>query len=329
MNSKFRRFTPLFAAALILVVIACRGGTGVGGQVDVPVFTPTVSPQICLDDEYPAGAPLFGSDLSFDYTTTATGLHYFDHEVGTGDSPEDGKGVSLHYTGFLTDGCIFDTSQIRGQATLFGLNQLVDGMEEGVSGMLVGGKRRIKIPPSLGYEAAGIPGRIPPNATIIFEVELVEVVAPAGSESTATTTADDILASGVCLNDEYPTDAPQFGSDASFAYTTTDTGLRIFDHEVGTGATPSQLGGVTVNYTGFLTNGCVFDSSYTRPVPTTFELGGLIAGMKEGIGSMAIGGKRRISIPGDLAYGTSGIPGRIPANATIIFEVELVEVVAP
>jgi len=329
MNLKFRRLTPLFATALVLIIIACRGGAGVGGQVDIPVFTPTVSPQICLNDDYPADAVEFGNDSSFDYITTASGLRYFDHEVGVGHAPADGSGVSINYTGFLTDGCVFDTSQVRGQPTLFGLNQLVDGMEEGVSGMLVGGKRRISIPSNLGYQDAGIPGRIPPSSTIIFEVELLEVVEPAGAETSSTSTADDIQAAGGCITDEYPSDAPAFGDDGSFEYATSDTGLMTFDHEVGTGVKPDQLGGVLVNYTGFLTNGCIFDSSYTRGVPAKFELGGLITGMQEGIGGMAVGGKRRISIPGDLAYGVGGIPGRIPSDATIIFEVELIEALAP
>ncbi len=329
MNLKIRRFMPLFAAVLILVVIACRGGAGVGDQVDVPVFTPTVSPQTCLNDRYPSDAPQFGTDSSIAYTTTASGLQIFDHEIGTGDAPVAGLGVSLHYTGFLTDGCVFDTSYIRFQPTLFGLSQLVDGMEEGVSGMLVGGKRRISIPPALGYRDAGIAGRIPPGATIIFEVELLEIVASAGSEPAAITTAADILASGVCGNHDYPSDAPQFGDDDSFAYMTTQTGLQIFDHEVGTGEMPNPQDAVIVNYTGFLINGCIFDTSYTRSGSITFQLNQLIPGMAEGMGTMAIGGKRRISIPGDLAYGESGISGLIPSNATIIFEVELVDVVAP
>jgi len=311
----------------MLVVIACRGGTGTGGQVSIPVFTPTVSPQICLNDDYPSDAPQFGDDSSFAYTTTETGLRIFDHVVGTGDASSPGDGVSVNYTGFLSDGCIFDTSEDRGQPTLFGLSQLVDGMEEGVGGMLVGGKRRVSIPANLAYQGAGIPGRIPANATIIFEVELVEVVPPAAAQSSATSTPG--AESVNCMNDTYPADAPQFGDDASIEYTTTGTGLRIFDYEVGTGQLPGPTSGVLVKYTGFLSDGCIFDTSETRGEPTRFGLNQLIPGMTEGIGGMLVGGKRRISIPANLAYKDAGVPGVIPSNSTIIFEVELIEIIPP
>ncbi|HJV65129.1 MAG TPA: FKBP-type peptidyl-prolyl cis-trans isomerase [Geomonas sp.] len=108
---------------------------------------------------------------------TPSGLSYTDIVVGTGDSPTSGKNVAVHYTGWLTDGTKFDSSVDRGQAFSFriGAGQVIPGWDEGVMTMKVGGKRKLIIPPQLGYGSAGAGGVIPPNATLIFEVELLSV----------------------------------------------------------------------------------------------------------------------------------------------------------
>jgi peptidylprolyl isomerase len=110
-------------------------------------------------------------------TTTASGLKYVDYEVGTGASPTAGQKVSVHYTGTLTDGSKFDSSVDRGQPFEFtiGVGQVIKGWDEGVMSMKVGGKRKLIIPPDLGYGAAGAGGVIPPNATLLFDVELLGV----------------------------------------------------------------------------------------------------------------------------------------------------------
>jgi len=110
-------------------------------------------------------------------TSTASGLQYWDIMVGTGATAVAGKPVSVHYTGWLTDGKKFDSSLDRGQPFTFPLGggKVIKGWDEGVAGMKVGGKRQLRIPPELGYGARGAGGVIPPNATLIFDVELLDV----------------------------------------------------------------------------------------------------------------------------------------------------------
>jgi FKBP-type peptidyl-prolyl cis-trans isomerase len=109
--------------------------------------------------------------------TTASGLQYWDIVVGTGATAGAGNPVTVHYTGWLASGEKFDSSVDRGQPFSFplGAGQVIKGWDEGVAGMKVGGKRQLRIPPELGYGARGAGGVIPPNATLIFDVELLEV----------------------------------------------------------------------------------------------------------------------------------------------------------
>jgi len=109
--------------------------------------------------------------------TTASGLRFIDEVVGTGDSPKPGRNVTVHYTGTLENGTKFDSSVDRGQPYPFriGTGTVIKGWDEGVMTMKVGGKRRLIIPAELGYGASGNPPKIPPNAKLIFEVELLSV----------------------------------------------------------------------------------------------------------------------------------------------------------
>lgn len=109
--------------------------------------------------------------------TGATELQIEDLVVGSGDEAKAGDRVSVHYTGWLEDGTKFDSSIDRGQPLIFtvGTGQVIGGWDEGIPGMKEGGKRRLTIPPDLGYGPQGNPPVIPGNATLIFEVELLEV----------------------------------------------------------------------------------------------------------------------------------------------------------
>lgn len=108
---------------------------------------------------------------------TPSGLQYEDLVAGSGDSPKAGKKVTVHYTGWLTNGTKFDSSVDRNEPFTFviGAGQVIPGWDEGVMGMKIGGKRKLVIPPELGYGAAGAGGVIPPNATLVFEVILLDI----------------------------------------------------------------------------------------------------------------------------------------------------------
>ncbi|NJK59087.1 MAG: FKBP-type peptidyl-prolyl cis-trans isomerase [Oscillatoriales cyanobacterium SM2_1_8] len=114
------------------------------------------------------------------FTTTPSGLRYFDVKVGTGAAPTQGQQVKVHYTGWLNDGTTltngtkFDSSRDRNREFSFalGVKQVIAGWDEGVAGMKVGGQRILVIPAELGYGARGAGGVIPPNATLVFDVEL-------------------------------------------------------------------------------------------------------------------------------------------------------------
>ena len=109
--------------------------------------------------------------------TTPSGLRYVDEVEGTGDSPNTGQKVTVHYTGTLESGKKFDSSKDRDEPFTFtiGIGQVIKGWDEGVASMKVGGRRKLIIPSELGYGSRGAGGVIPPNATLLFDVELISI----------------------------------------------------------------------------------------------------------------------------------------------------------
>lgn len=168
-------------ASFAIIAVGC-GSTSPSsdrGLGDVIVLTPTPAEVTCQNATYPADAPAFGDEEAIAYETLDSGVSVFKHEVGEGAPLQVNSNMRVRYTGFFDDGCIFDTTYARGSEASFQLSGLIQGWQIGMADMKEGGKRRIKIPPELGYGAAGlnISGFvIPGNATLIFEVELVEVL---------------------------------------------------------------------------------------------------------------------------------------------------------
>lgn len=217
-------------------------------------------------------------------------LQIVDTLVGTGEAVKKGDRVRVHYTGRLMDGKVFDSSIPRGQAFEFdvGQGQVIRGWDEGLLGMKKGGKRTLTIPSEMGYGSRGV-GPIPPNADLVFDIELLEIV-----------------------------EVPPEGE------------LQIEEVAEGDGPVAENGKIVRVHYIGRLTDGSIFDESHSRGEPIEFPLGAgmVIQGWELGLAGMKKGGKRRLTIPYNLAYGASGYPGVIPPYATLVFDVELVDVMA-
>ncbi len=152
------------AAAAALLVGGC-GRKAAPGPAQSPESGPV------------ATARTLGTATDKPVVTTASGLQYIDVKDGTGATARAGNAVSVHYTGWLTDGKKFDSSRDRGQSFDFqlGTGGVIKGWDEGVAEMKVGGVRKLIIPPALGYGSRGAGGLIPPGATLIFEVELLGV----------------------------------------------------------------------------------------------------------------------------------------------------------
>jgi FKBP-type peptidyl-prolyl cis-trans isomerase len=161
----------LFFGGNILAFISPKAATEGNPQFATTTLPTTSSSPTSMNQNEPTtqGAPL-PSELPTTLTTT-------DEVVGTGAVAVAGKSVTVHYVGMLPDGTVFDASKNHGQPFTFqlGAGQVIRGWDEGVAGMKVGGKRQLIIPPSLGYGSQGAGGVIPPNATLIFEVELLDV----------------------------------------------------------------------------------------------------------------------------------------------------------
>ena len=231
------------------------------------------------------------------------GLLIEDIIVGDGHEAKDHNKVVVNYTGTLENGSVFDSSLKPGRDPFtftLGVGSVIKGWDQGVKGMKVGGKRTLIIPSELGYGARGAGDRIPPNATLIFEVELVEIKKPF-----------------------IDTDFELPGEEVI-----SESGMVMIDHIKGSGTNPQNGQKVIVHYTGKLESGQKFDSSHDRGNPFVFTLGEgrVIKGWEEGLSSMKIGGKRTLIIPPYLAYGSRGAGNVIPPNATLIFEVELVDI---
>ena len=233
-------------------------------------------------------------------SSTPNGLQIDDVRVGDGAEAKAGQSVTVHYTGWLYDenaadkrGKKFDSSKDRDDPFEFdlGAGMVIRGWDEGVQGMKVGGQRILTIPPELGYGARGAGGVIPPNATLVFEVELLP-----------TPERPQLQATDVVVGDGAEAVA---GRQVTVHYTG-----WLFDESA-----PQQ-------------RGRKFDSSKDRNDPFRFHLGAgmVIRGWDDGVQGMKVGGTRVLVIPPHLGYGPRGAGGVIPPNATLVFEVQLLGV---
>jgi FKBP-type peptidyl-prolyl cis-trans isomerase len=233
---------------------------------------------------------------------TASGLEYTITEKGNGKMPQVGDKVKVHYTGKLLNDTVFDSSVKRGQPFEFvlGADKVIKGWDEAFQLLNVGDKATLKLPANIAYGERAM-GLIPANATLIFDVELIDF-----TEAIK------------------PWDAK--GKDTI----TTASGLKyilIQENKTGEIGLGKQA---TVHYSGFFKDGKMFDSSVERGQPFKVKVGKgqVIKGWDEGLALLRKGEKAKLFVPYNLAYGEQGY-GPIPAKADLIFDVEIVDVQAP
>jgi peptidylprolyl isomerase len=246
----------------------------------------------------PKAAPPAPADVAAppaDAEVTPSGLATRRLSAGTGSArPSPAATVHVHYTGWTTDGKMFDSSIPAGKPVAFPVAGVIAGFAEGIQLMVEGEKRRLWIPEALAYR--GMEGK--PKGMLVFDVELVKVIEPP-------VTPPDVAAP--------PADAQ-----------TTESGLATRVLAPGTGtAHPDRDSTVEVHYSGWTTDGKMFDSSVARGTPARFRLDQVVEGWTEALQLMVAGEKRRLWIPQKLAY--RGAPGK-PAGM-LVFDVELLKVV--
>ena len=242
----------------------------------------------------PIAAPEDVAKPPADATTSASGLASKVLQRGSGSAkPAATDLVTVHYTGWTTDGKMFDSSLTNNAPATFPLNRVIKGWGEGVQLMVVGEKRRFWIPQTLAYN--GMPGR--PAGMLVFEVELLAI------KPSPSTPPPDVAAP--------PADAKRTAS--GLAYKSLSPGKG--------GQHPKESSQVTVHYTGWTTDGKMFDTSVDKGQPITFGLGDVIQGWTEGVQLMTVGETMRFWIPERLAY-----KGERPPRGMLVFDVELIAI---
>lgn len=259
----------------------CLGVTLSAGQARAPQVEPVPAPP---DVARPPA----------DATKTASGLAFKVLQAGTGTKkPAADDFVTVHYTGWTTDGRMFDSSYARSATSTFPVNRVIKGWGEGVQLMTVGEKRRLWIPEQLAY--AGQSGR--PQGMLVFDVELIDI-APSPNVP-----PPDVAA--------VPADAQRTASGLAY---------RVLRPGTSGGAHPLKTSRVTVHYSGWTTDGKLFDSSLMRGQVASFALTDVIDGWTEGLQLMVPGEKTRFWIPERLAYKGQGNGPK----GMLVFDVELI-----
>lgn len=231
-------------------------------------------------------------------------LRYYLVQEGTGAYAQKGDNAYVHYTAYLSDGTVFDSSHKNGEAVRItvGINQVIAGWDMGLELMQKGSKIHLIIPPKLAYGKLGYKNLVPSNATIHLDLEMIDLVPP---------------------------EPVVMWNSADKAVKETLSGLKYVVFEAGTGELIEKEDVVEVHYSGYFTNGELFDSSVKRFEPIRFPvgIGAVIDGWDEGLLLMRKGSKFQLLVPAHLAYGEAGAPPQIPANSDLIFDIEVLDII--
>jgi FKBP-type peptidyl-prolyl cis-trans isomerase len=310
-------YRTCFVLVLVLLGLLGAASPGAGAAAAPPETSPASTPSAASTPPTASTPPAAGSSSSSaapgsgaaippppdvaappaDAQVTASGLASKVLRAGSGsDHPLAVDKVKVHYTGWTTDGKMFDSSVVRGKPALFPLDRVIAGWTEGVQLMVEGERRRFWIPAKLAY--AGRSDR--PQGMLVFDVELLDILH-------VPDVPPDVAAP--------PADAQRSSSGLAWKILNAGNGTRHV----------SADGSVLAHYTGWTTDGKSFDSSIPNGVPTFFRLDGVIAGWREGLPMMVEGETRRFWIPQKLAY--RGAPGK--PEGTLVFDIKLVKIVKP
>jgi FKBP-type peptidyl-prolyl cis-trans isomerase len=247
------------------------------------------------------------SDIPADkeVVTTASGLKYSVLVAGKeGKHPKTGDKVKVHYTGWLVDGTKFDSSRDRGAPTTFTVGQVVQGWNEALALMTVGARWKLTIPPALGYGERGSPPVIPANATLIFDVELLDI--------------------------RFAPVLPTFHPCDAAAQKTTPTGLKYEVLAEGAGESPAPTETAELKYAFWNTKGELVDCSAKNEQTLKARAVDLaLPFMKEAFALLKPGARIRFEVKPELGFGDKAVGPALPANSTTIWEIELVRVVKP
>jgi FKBP-type peptidyl-prolyl cis-trans isomerase len=314
------RLHPLVLCSSLALAVAPLLGcnktppeAGASDQKPSAAAAPTSAPEAAKSAEPPPApapaqpnaipAPADVAAAPADAKTTATGLKIKVIKAGTGKvHPKDGDRVSVHYSGWTKDGKMFDSSVARGAPTTFGVNDVIPGWTEALKLMVAGETSRLWIPGKLAYGDRPQMGGAP-SGDLTFDVELLEITeAPK------------------------PPATPEDVKAPPAAAKKTPSGLAYRVLKAGTGkAHPTATSRVSVHYSGWSTDGKMFDSSVARGEPSTFGLNQVIPGWTEGVQLMVVGEKTRFWIPGKLAYGDTPKRPGAPAGM-LVFDIELLNI---
>lgn len=248
----------------------------------------------------PTPAPPPTSFEDSDYTTTDSGIKYAVISEGDGEMPVEDEIVTIHFVGWSEDGSMIgDSRQAQPLTFTVGKEEILAGWDEAVALMQLGEVTQFIIPSDLAFGSEGIDGLVEPDTDVTFEIQLLNISPPPPPP--------------VSVDEE--------------DYVVTDSGVKIFTLEEGDGESPQEGDTVEVHYRLWLDDGTPIDSSYDYGEPFSFSvgLGGTIPGWEEGILTMVEGETAQIVVPPDQGYGDAD-NGPIPANSTLIFEVELLSV---